>query len=115
MSQDVEGWIKRLRRKAPFYVLSKSDYVDRHAPERTGTSYRVIWNDGPKTKIGVLHDWMMCRYGIVTQSVLNGERLQDLWNGSGVSDEDFQQMLLVRKGRTRLPTVELKDLKNIRW
>lgn len=110
---DVEKWKKRLNRKGPFYLYERSDYVCRWRPEETGYQYRVIWQDGHKTKIGMLHDHMTCRYGIKTDTVLNGERPHDLWNGVGLSDEEFEAMLAVRKGESTLPLFDLDTLEHL--
>ncbi len=111
MDEDVIKWRKRLLRKGPFYLLETTDFEqDRYdhsvKPTRHYTvpakAYTVIWNDGDKTKIGVLKDYMYCRYGIITQSVLKGDTPFDLWNGSGLSQETFDEMLSVRHNRSTL-------------
>lgn len=118
---DVIAWKKRLRRKGPFWLYSQEPYhyeikrSDGSLLTHDGTSYTVIWKDGEKVRIGVLHDWMWCRYGIQTFANLLGERPQDMWNGQNVNDDQFTAMLAVRNGNSALPEFDLDDLRNISW
>lgn len=118
-SDDVKAWMKRLNRKGPFYLIRTEPFdnsvvrPDGEVLTRIGNNYFVIWNDKEKTKIGCLSDHMYCRYGISTIATLNGDRPHDLWNGSAVSNADFDEMLKVRKGNSSLPTFDLTVLKNI--
>ena len=129
---DVEKWMKRLSKKGPFYLYKTTPYYSSITPYRMvdgvkvelepvvreGSNYFVIWNDGHKTKYGYVRDHMLCRYGIETCCVLNGETKFDLWNGSTIDDDIFDMMLLVRD-----PTVEdkqmqrftLDQLKHLSW
>lgn len=103
--QDVQAWMKRLNRKGPFWIYKKElfkhtlyDYSQSPSSSRDvpAQRYYVIWNDGNKTKYGVLSDYMWTRYGIDTQCVLNGDTKFDLWNGQNINDEIFEMMLDVR-------------------
>jgi hypothetical protein len=107
-SEDVQKWMKNLNRRGPFYLWETT-------PHPNGQSYIIIWNDGAKTKIGQLHDGLWCRYGINTWSVLNGSRPHDLWNGFGITDDEFEAMLAVREHRSLLPKFKLETLKDLRW
>ncbi len=120
---DVTKWKKRLNRQGPFYLLRTEPYhkeyprMDGGVTVHDGFTYTVIWNDGHlyKTKLGTLRDHMMCRYGIQTETVLKGERPHDLWNGSNLSDEDFQAMLDVRHRVSTLPKFSLDTLEHLNW
>lgn len=123
MSDDVAKWIKRLSRKGPFHLLrteafSKTRYDHSVKPSRAyevpATRYWVIWNDGEKTKIGSFSDFMLCRYGVATCAVLNGDTPFDLWNGAGFQD-DFPAMLAVRNGTSDLPHFGLADIQGLSW
>lgn len=117
--EEVAKWMKRLNRKGPFYLLRTEPYhyevtrQDGSLFVKDGTTYVIIWNDGDKTKLGSVHDHMWCRYGVSTRTVLNGDRPHDLWNGAGISDEEFQEMLAVRKNSSTLPIFQLETLKNL--
>ncbi len=122
---DVEQWMKRLTRKGPFYLLdTKFDTTERwdhsayNHETKTGsvktevprTTYWVIWNDKEKTKLGSFCDYMYARYGVATRSVLNGDTPFDLWNGQGIEQATFDEMLKVRNNTSTLPHFDLKTL-----
>ncbi len=105
--KDVQAWMKRLNRKGPFWLyktveteIRTWDYSTKPGTQITvpANMYYVIWNDGAKTKYGVLSDYMWTRYGIATQCVLNGNTKFDLWKGQNINDMIFEMMLDVRNG-----------------
>lgn len=119
VSDDVAAWAKRLSRKGPFYLFrtepsthTRYDHSTTPATvsEVPASIYVVIWNEGEKTKLGALQDYMYCRYGIGTRATLSGDTPYDLWNGHNVDDESFSAMLDVRHGRTKLPEFDLLSL-----
>lgn len=126
---DVERWMKRLSKKGPFYLYETTPYYSSFTPYRVvdgekiesepvvreGFNYFVFWNDGYKTKYGMLRDHMYCRYGIDTICVLNGETKFDLWNGGTINDDIFDRMVEVRNCRSTLPKFELTELKHLSW
>lgn len=120
IDKEIAAWKKRLRRKGPFYLLRTEPYhyevtrQDGSQLVEDGTSYCVIWNDGHKTKIGWLRDYMLTRYGISTCSVLNGDRPHDLWNGSDIDDDTFAEMLAVRNEVSALPHFDFDQLQHVR-
>lgn len=105
-SNDVQKWMKRLNRKAPFWIyqIEKFDHsIYEHVPGKIpnvrlvpANRYYVVWNDGDKTKYGNVSDYMWTRYGISTLCVLNGDTRFDLWNGHNIDDHIFDMMLDVR-------------------
>lgn len=121
MGGDVLAWMKRLNRKGPFYIYNiqpkqVQDWVDNKwikYEHPSHKSYTVIWNDGDKTKIGILEDGMYCRYGISTKAYLAGDRPQDMWQGRNVSDDEYAAMVDVRKDQSSLKTLDLNDLKDL--
>lgn len=122
--EDVEKWKKRLRRKGPFYLLGTEtqtedlyDHTVTPSLKSTvpATLYWVIWNDGEKTKMAAFKDYMWCRYGAQGTVVLNGDTPFDLWNGAGLEQETFDEMLGVRKGTTALSEFDLDTLVGVRW
>lgn len=122
-NEDVLKWKKRLNKKGPFYLYSKDtkphivyEWDNTVKPptridiNTTKNIYTVIWNDGAKTKLGSLEDWMHCRYGINTWATLKGDTVFDLWNGECVNDESFKAMLEVRHHTSNLPHFSLDTL-----
>lgn len=124
MSEDVLKWMKRLNRKGPFYLVrteqttielydhSVTPYRKYPAPANV---YAVIWNDKEKTKFGYFKDYMSCRYGVSTATVLRGETHFDLWNGQCIDEAEFQEMLKVRNHTTTLPQFDLATLVGLTW
>ena len=127
-SENVEKWIKRLNRKGPFYLYETEqgttvrwDHSNYNPETKTGSvkttvpkkSYYVIWNDDDKTKFGSFSDYMLTRHGVATRSVLNGDTMFDLWNGSGLDQTIFDEMLKVRKRMSGLPHFDIRSLVGI--
>lgn len=99
--KEIENWKKNTRKKGTFYLYKKEDY-ERYG--ETGYWYHVIWYEKKtnKTKIGLFHDHMMTRYGVVTLATLIGTSATGLWQASNdtIGDDELAAMIKVAKGET---------------
>lgn len=126
MSNDVENWKKRTKRKGPFYLYEYENIeyshgkavggeykVSHHNP---GKAYTLIWKEKDKTKIGILKDGMYCRYGMSTFGVLIGDSPLGLWQSGGggtVDDDQFAAMQRVARGESQLPIFDIDQLQDL--
>lgn len=100
----VEKWLKKLERLAPFYIVepvkidTKAKIVQGKRQEVEVRSYTVVWNDGNKTKCGVLEDYMMTRYGVATKTLIRDGNPMNNWNGSALTKDLSDIMIEVYNG-----------------
>lgn len=112
---EVEKWIKKTKAKGPFYLYAIELVISVSTSNKNDRKYYVIWNEKNKTKYGCFEDGMWCRYGIKTISVLSGDSMLDMWNGSAIDEDIFENMVKVRNLETTLPIFNLDDLKIGGW
>ncbi|OWK35437.1 hypothetical protein [Fimbriiglobus ruber] len=122
MNSDLNKWLKRLEKKRPFYLYASEEmlYATRATKgEKTipGWRRRVIWQEGEKTKIGVLADGMWGRYGIQTYGVLTGKEPTGLWQSSGdvVTASELQALLEVANERHSFGEFDPVILMDLEW
>lgn len=120
---DLERWLNRLKKKEPFYLYASEEILygttaTQGRKEIPGWRRRVIWQEGDKTKIGVLVDGMRGRYGIATYGVLTGcEPTGGLWQASPstVTDSELHALIDVATGKHSFSTFDPGALKDLNW
>jgi hypothetical protein len=116
----IGNWLARLTKKGPFWLYSSEEmlYGNRSTKgERTipGWRRRVIWREGNKTKIGILHDGMWVRYGIKTYGVLKGTTATGLWQSTPgtVTESELHALLDVAAGNHSFPRFDPAQLQDV--
>lgn len=117
---NIRNWLDRLAKKGPFWLYSSEEFLYGNRStkgERTipGWKRRVIWQEGNKTKIGILHDGMYARYGIQTYGVLTGKSATGLWQSTAntVTTSELQALLDVANGSHTFSEFSLSQLKDV--
>lgn len=105
MSIDIEKWIKRSNRKNAKLISYNEG------------SYKILYFDKGKVRIGYVKDGMYCRYGISCCGAMSSESLLSLWSsGPGsVSEEDVKNMQEYLRGESDFPDFCFSSIKNLKW
>lgn len=114
-SENVQKWMKRSNRNAPYYLFAKYKVMDN--TDDYGYVYTLIWKDksSGKVKLGTIHDGAQTWYGFQTWATLNSESWTGFWQQSNnsLTEDEGNAMIAVYKGESKLPIFELNNLKNL--
>lgn len=117
MNEDVQKWMKRANRNAPYYLYQKYQTMDN--TDDYGHTYILIWKDktSEKVKIGSIYDGKRVRYGFNTFATLASDNWTGFWKASndGLTEDEGNAMIAVYKGESNLPEFKLETLKNLMW
>ncbi len=126
MSPEVEKWMKRTKKKGPFYLLKEDfheyfigKWDEDNKPIRAGGFlYQVIWKENGKVKLGDFRDGMSCRYGVSTWATLSTPSPTGLWQATSgcVSMKELQHMIDLFQGEIMFfKTFDPETIKGLSW
>lgn len=107
--RSVEQWLKRASKRTYYLVETKNNQTDGIV------SYKLIWKDSGKVKIGWISDGTCVRYGFETLATIREDgNLATLWQHT-TNQNDVKVLLSWVNNEIEFPIFDIKELKNLEF